>query len=76
MTYDEEPDDLFEDGPTKAMVDATVRAETTRQQRLRNDALIARWRAAHKDATCSDAVAPELARWAYQWFGERADNEP
>jgi len=67
---DVEPDDLFEDGPTKAMVDAAVRRETTRQQRERDDALIARWRAGHPNATCSDAVALELARWQYQWFAK------
>jgi hypothetical protein len=71
VTYDEEPDDLFSDGPSKAQVDATVRAETTRQQRQRNDVLIARWRQQHKDATCSDAVALELARWQFCWFKDR-----
>lgn len=75
MIDEDEPEDLFEDGPTKAMVDAAVRRETTRQQRERDDALIARWRAAHPDATCSDAVALVLAQWQYDWFRTREFEE-
>jgi len=61
---DVEPDDLFEDGPTKAQVDAMVRRMTTRQAAERMQVRIAEYRAKYPNTTAQDYIVAALIEMA------------